>query len=297
MKTRTAIAVVATFFLLVWSELAKGEVSIDGRTSASGYSLASGGADGNPWPWLRPHFDPSWILNAGGAENGDGMPSFDVDPLSGYPAVTWAWFDGHDFEIVVARWTGDGWGPWESITNNDVDDLGPAVAFDESGAMRITWWRLGSHSGEVWFAEKPVRGEGASEELVTDVANGGHGGTVASTASRGDIVAYQRNGSAMREIVVSRRDRDWDRTVIAATSYAGPRGDGDLDVTAHARGELIWIDWVDGEGEVAYSTYQHDSDTWSSPLRESYSWDPEDGGREYWEREGARVRIRLRLLR
>jgi len=91
-------------------------------------------------------------------------------------------------------------------------------------------------------------------------------------------------------LVVRMRDQRI-RDLVASTFFAGPAGDGDIDVQVHARDDTLWADWVDAEGIMGWTIYDPATGDWSLTNYEPYSWTPEDG--EPIAREMARVRIRM----
>jgi len=277
--------------------LAVAEVSV-GEDGIHPGILFAGGDDGSGVPTfdiIRTHLDPGLILNATGDANGDGAPAFGMNSVTGAPEVVWAWWDGNDHEIVVSRWLETGqWSEWEILTDNDVEDFDPSISIDGQGTRRVSWWRAGTPD-QVWFTEQSVGTDSWSgEERVTLVVEAG---LLPSVIEQSGLVrvAYQRQAGEGSEIVVSTREGGWQASVISATSYAGPAGDGDIDVQIHVRDGKIWTDWVDGDGVLAFSVLDAQTDTWSTPQTEPYFYDPGLGETEYWEREGARVRIRRRV--
>ena len=266
-----------------------------GRNGAAPGILMAGGPDPDPtFDIIRVHIDPSLILNATGKDNGDYGPAFAINPVTGNPEVAWAWWDGTDYEIALSRWTGSGWSAWEILTDNAVDDLDPSITIDPAGTRRVSWWRAGSPP-QVWLLERFAGGgDWAPEERVTQVVeDGSRPGVVAVSGLV--RVAYQREGSGVREVVVSTREGTWQPEVLATTSYMGPGGDGDIDVVAHQRGTTVWVDWVTADGMLAYRVYDPQTDTWSPEQTQSYSWDPGAGESEYWARETARTLIRRNI--
>lgn len=108
-------------------------------------------------------------------------------------------------------------------------------------------------------------------------------------------MVYQFRSGGVTEIIVSTRRSVWEKETIASTAYPGPAGDGDIDPEIHARDGKLWVDWVDGDGLVAYSVFDEGTG-WSAPQTEGYSWDEQAGETEAMAREGARVRICLTVL-
>ncbi|MDQ7005991.1 MAG: hypothetical protein Q9Q40_02040 [Acidobacteriota bacterium] len=294
-KLRPVFLIVAASLLL---PLSVAEISVGKGATGRGFLMAGGGGSGaDPFPVfdiIRIDIDPALILNATGAGNGDYGPSFAIDPVTGDPEVAWAWWDGNDYEIALSRWTGGSWSPWEILTDNAVDDLEPALTIDAAGTRRVSWWRSGSEP-QVWLLERFVGDEvWTPEERVTRVVEGGSRPGV--VALSGVVrVAYQREGAAVREVVVSTRDGAWQPEVLAVTGYQGPGGDGDIDVVAHRKGTTLWVDWIDAEGVLAYRVYDPHTNTWGVRQTQVYSWDTASGETEYWARESARALIRRGL--
>lgn len=259
-----------------------------------------GEGPGDAWPWLiyRLHIDPSRALDPGGDAEGDVGPEFAIDPVSVAPHVVWADGDGAggDREIAVSFWDGTGWSAPERLTDDDGEDLDPSIAFAPDGTCRIAWWRPGAASGgevvyaerspqESWTSPQPVHGaeEAASRPSVADL-----GGAA--------WVAYQSEGAGVRRVAVSRRiGASWVEQVVAQTPYAGALGDGDIDVEIHSRGRVLWVDWVDGPGVLAYAVWDAASQSWSSP--ETVSYQPRPGEAEFHARTRARTSVRLAATR
>ncbi len=290
--TVTLIAVLVAFL----PRPGNAEVSVGPNAAAPGLLLA-GGEDPFVWPTfdiVRFHIDPSLILNATGAANGDKGPAFAMDPVTGAPVVVWAWWDGSDYEIALSEWADGAWSPWQILTDNAVDDLDPAITIDPAGTRRVSWWRAGQ-SPQVWLLERFVSQDGWSpEERVTQVVeDGSRPGVVAVSGLV--RVAYQREGQNLREIVVSTREGAWQPEILASTAYLGPAGDGDIDVVAHQQQATIWVDWITADGLLAYRVYDPQTDTWSATETQPYEWNTAAGETEYWARETARTLIRRRV--
>lgn len=269
-----------------------GEVSVEQLgIKYSGFILLGGGDDPFPWPIIRAHLIPAHFLNPSGNENGDGLPAFAIDPVTGFPEVVWAWNDGNDHEIVYSRWDGVQWTVMELLTNNGANDLDPAITIHSDGMRRITWWRAGNPA-HVWYLEKPAPGPWSGEERVTAVVEQGSRPGIAF--SSGPVrVAFQAPGPSETEVAVSERLGSWEKQIIATTAYQGPAGNGDIDVQIHAQGSRCWVDWVHGEGTMGYAVFS--AGNWGTPQFEPYS--PSGGDSETTAREMARVRIRNVVLR
>lgn len=295
---KTCLQVMAIVFLLgVLSDTPRAEVSVGGVNGQGGFFSAGGGDGAEPWPWnaFRVHAPWALFLNPLGDLRGDGPAAFAIDPGTGLPEVAWAWFDGNDREIVLSRWDGQAWSAPEQVTDNAVDDLDPALAFTDAGALRLSWWRPGVPP-QVWFTERPPGSFWADEERVTWVVAGG---SRPAAEGRGAVqrVAYQSEEAGIRSVVAAWRGPAWEQATIHQTAYQGPRGDGDIDVEIHRFGGRLWVDWVEAAGVLGFASWNPQTESWSAMQTEPYSWDQAAGLREEWARAMARVRVRARITR
>ncbi len=273
----------------------RAEVSV-GQSQPAPSFLVTGGEGGVPipdWGKLRDHVGPSFVLNPQGDDNGDGPAAWAIDPATGNPVVAWAWWDGNDHEIVLSRWTGSGWSEWEHVTENDLDDEDPALTVAADGTVRLTWWRSENGHRTVWYRDLSL--EDASAEEVTPLPRAGSRPGVARWD--GDVrVAFQHEEAGVREVRVATRSTGWTDELVASTSYAGPAGDGDIDVRIHALAGHLWVEWIDAEGSLAFSEWDDAAGTWGAARHETYTWGEATGETEPVARERARARIRMRVL-
>ncbi len=299
MRSSLRILPLLLLMLVAFASIVRAEVSVEADPDYGGFILLGrgGGDGGSPWPWrAESQRDPALTLNSEGDLNSDGSPAFAIDPRTGYPSVVWAWFDGSDYEVVLSRWDGAAWSDWQRLTDNAEDDLDPSVSIDDTGTTTVSWWRPGE-SPAVWFVEgEALEEEWSPESLVNTEFNSGR---YPSSALTEDGLAWGYQSDLFDDgptfIVVARRGSFWIQDFVASTFYAGPNGDGDLDVQVHSRGRRLWVDWVDSAGVLAYSVMDPDSGEWSYPHCEPYAWDELTGETEFIARELARVRIRLAL--
>ena len=296
MISRGRFTLVVLALLVLGTPPARSEVSIGEEGPTSNFLYAAGGDDPTAYPWgrVRRHAASGLFLQPDADQALNGPMDFAINPSTHRPEVVWSRFDGNDFEIALSRWDGTAWSDPEFLTDNTVDDLDPAIAFTHTGSALVSWWR---EEGErqVWFLEKAEGTDWSEEDRVTVLPQTGSLPAVAASAS-GTRVAFQAPGGTGTEIVVSNRETGWSRVVVGETAYQGPGGDGCLYARLHSRDGRLWVDWIDGPGEMGYSVYDPQTDSWSAPAYESYSWNPEVGESEYWERERARARIALAVL-
>ena len=296
MKRQIGILVPVLVALALCCMPASAEVSVGSHAPHPSFLATSGGEHPDPFPGWRPvrqNADASLMLNSSGDDNGDGPAAFAIDPATGNPVVTWAWWDGSDYEIVLSRWTGSEWSAREQLTDNALDDEDPAITVTADGGIRVTWWRTENGHRTVWYRDLAL--EEASAEEVTPLPRAGSRPGVANW--EGDVkVAFQHEESGVREVRVATRSTGWTDELVASTAYAGPAGDGDIDVRIHALAGHLWVDWVDADGQLAWSEWDAVAGTWSTPAHEAYTWDAAAGESEPVARERARARIRMHVV-
>jgi len=301
MRTRhhgscAVLLLVLACFLATATSLVRAEVSVGSRQAGPAFLAIGSGEGGVPvptWAVIRQDVDPSLVLNASGDDNGDGPAAWAIDPATGNPVVAWAWWDGSDHEIVLSRWNGSEWTSWDHLTDNDLDDVDPAITVADDGTVRLTWWRTENGHRTVWFRDLSLR-DGSAEE-VTPLPRAGSRPGIAPW--NGDIkVAFQREEAGVRDVRVATRSTGWSDELVASTGYAGPAGDGDIDVEIHALAGHLWVDWIDAEGQLAWSEWDGSEGAWGPVRHEPYSWGGDTGESEPVARDRARARIRMHVL-
>ena len=115
----------------------------------------------------------------------DQGPNIAMDPLGGQPVVVWSRQDGADFELaMMRRGPGGYWEPFNTLTNNQTQDVEPRVIVDGNENAHIVWWPSGI-GGPVYLrsfdsgngralaaAQKPFEGGGSKTKLNTSVTGG-----------------------------------------------------------------------------------------------------------------------------
>ncbi len=289
MKTRRWIpwVIVTVVLFLVPFSPGRGEVGVGldpaGRLVGVVLMDPGNGEGSDPWPWLRvrQHVDPSWLLNEDGdsGDHPDGPPSIGWDPVADGPEVAWARHDGTDYEVVVSRWEDGSWSEPEVVTDNDVDDLDPEIAYAPDGTARLTFWR----EGQVFFVNRPPGGSWSDPEPV----DSGERSSVAGSPD--DLVAWQRPAEGgSTEIVVASRADGWQPVVLAVTSFSGLDRNGDLDVRLESAAGRTWVAWEDAADAIGWCRQEADG-TWSAVRHEPMAGASDE--------EGARFRVKMEALR
>ena len=96
---------------------------------------------------------------------------------------------------------------------------------------------------------------------------------------------------------IANRSQNWDSQLIGASDLFGDSAGGapdDVDIELHVRDDMLWADWVDSEGLLAFTRFNPVNEAWSIQSFVSYSW----GGYEpeLNARDRARVAVRFHVL-
>ncbi|MGQ9672502.1 MAG: GDSL-type esterase/lipase family protein [Candidatus Aminicenantales bacterium] len=85
----------------------------------------------------------------------NGYPALNPDALidrQGSLWLVWAAYDGQDYELFLARWTGNGWGKGIQLTDDQENDGFPALAQGKGGLPLLAWTRSTSFGEQVCIA-------------------------------------------------------------------------------------------------------------------------------------------------
>ncbi len=69
----------------------------------------------------------------------------------GFIWLTWASYDGHDYELYVARWNGLAWEREIRLTDNQDNDTFPAIGRGSRGRQVVTWMRSAEAGHQVYI--------------------------------------------------------------------------------------------------------------------------------------------------
>ena len=215
------------------------------------------------------------VLNEAGAVNGDGRPAVDLG--SGVPIVTWGKNNGTGFDIVESHFENGAWTTPAIIAaavTVSIDPEPSIVVDEQTGAVHIVYV-VGDAAPQVMHREAPADLSSWTppvlvSELGADALRPSavrHQGTL--------IVAYEFHtsgvGYAPRQITVAISDGigGFTHETIDTTHCAEPNRP-----QLHTAGNSMWIDWIDGAGDMAWSTWD-DVTGWGSAQIELFS-DVED---------------------
>lgn len=241
-------------------------VAIDSGSSLPVSYIIAGITDdpepiGNAWIRYSAEGGGREVLNSEGFANGDGPPSLKV--TAGVPVVAWAKNSTDGYDVVFSRFAGGVWTVPQHVASSADDELDPFLIVSPiDGSVHLVYWidddtprvmyRQASSDLSSWGApvqvshpnEVAVRPSGAFHDgvlkVVYEVHDFGFG-----TTPRQIVMATQQGAIFTSEL-------------LATTQFAG-----DNEPTAHCASGTLWVDWVDADGEMAW-TRQLPTGSWLS---------------------------------
>lgn len=147
---------VAALVLLPSTVLAEVSVQLDahGNYKRYWYLVTGRGRFASYWRQVRAHLPPQVVLNPLGDTYGDGPPTIQISPVTGFPWVIWAKNFGNIQQLAYSRWDGAKWtepaliDPGRPLVFPDQE---PAFAIDSSGRPFLVWTRA-EQTAKIYFS-------------------------------------------------------------------------------------------------------------------------------------------------
>lgn len=226
------------------------------------YELRSIIEDGDPvgivWRVYSDSLDTRYVLNPEGENNGDGDPSLAFSSAGDLPMAAWARNSPGGYDVVLSRFAGGAWTDPVVLAAGATlaEPADPALVLDPSdGSVHLLYWADDSWP-RVMYRHAPADLSSWSEPV--QVSQPGELAVRPSGAFHGGLlhVAYETHtgqlGGAPRQIVLAVEDGGGFTTdVIATTDHAGPNRP-----QVHGRGDVLWVDWIDADGEMTWTRRQ-----------------------------------------
>ena len=230
--------------------------------------------------WMRfaPQSSAKIVLNEGGDANGDGRPSMAIDPGTGLPIVTWGKNNGSGFDIVESHFENGAWTAPAIIAAAATTSIDPepAIALDEqTGTVHIVYV-AGDSAPQVMHSEAPADlSSWTAPILVSEV--GEDALRPSAVIHQGVLtVTYEFHasgvGSTPRQITVATSNGFGGFTHETLDSTHG--SDPNRPQLHTGAGGSMWIDWIDGTNDMAWSSW-HSVTGWGSAQIEPFT-DVED---------------------
>jgi hypothetical protein len=220
------------------------------------------------WPsaWSPIRQSPAGFapLNESGDSRDDGTPDLAIGSSGTTAHAVWALWNGTDYDIALAEWSGGDWSEPEFLTQSAVDDVEPRLNLLDGGGLGVVWWRDGA-TRSVFYSERGATGPFGPEIQISEPGDESLHPSVASTGAV-TYVAFEEVGSAQRTVIVEKKTGagPFVPEVIAITSRQAC-----IDVAVHEAGGIVWVDWIDSDSHMGWSKLTETG--WASPSFEPYT--------------------------
>jgi len=197
-------------------------------------------------------------LNPGGDARGDGRPDVAIDPSTGWPLVSWAYWAGTDYDIAYSEWEGEDWSDIAFITADVENQLDPRSHIDDAGRVRTVWWES-VQAGKIYLAVREQGGTAWSPAQLVQQP-----GRRPSVVPDGDdlLVAFEVDGPQLTQrvkVLTLLAGGGSHEETLATTDRLDC-----LDVIVHEAGGVFWADWKHSDQLFAYSV--RGAEGWGDPV-------------------------------
>ncbi len=210
------------------------------------------GGSSSIWRRIRPDSGPLALQPAGEAR-GDLAPDMRLNPVTARLEAVWPYWDGSDYELAWSAFDGAVWSEVLLLTDNALDDLEPAIAFDALGTMGIAFRRAGSSTG-VWYLENDVEHGWSAEIAVSDEGDAATSPSIAFFELKARVGYVAPSTS---EVVVALGGGDggdpwptFSPELVALTANTV-----DLEQETLVVGGTLYTVWVNDSSHLAFSRY------------------------------------------
>lgn len=197
-------------------------------------------------------------LNPGGDLRGDGRPDLVIDPTTGWPLVTWAYWAGTDYDVAYSEWEGEDWSEIGFITSTIENQLDPRSHIDDTGKVLTVWWE-DIQTGRLYLAVRaPGETQWGNAQLIQ------RSGRRPSVVPDGYdlLVAFEKDGpqgiQKVSVLTLFAGGGSQEQT-LASTDRIDP-----LDVIIHEAQGVYWAEWKHSDDAFAYSVRTVDG--WTDPI-------------------------------
>lgn len=274
-KVRTVVAGAALFLLIGTAVHAEVGVVVDSRRPELRDPILLGIIVDEPdpigvWGTFEPSLPNRVALNPGGNDNGDGRPSMVRNHLSGIPVVAWSRNSPDGYDVVVSHFADGSWSDPLVLAGSPLDEREPVVTVDPAdGTFHLVYWvndtpprvmhRQAPSDLSSWSA--PVQVSQAGENACAPSA------TVYEGALR---VVYEIHdlgmGQAPRHIAMATADAGgFVHEILATTWHTGKNW-----AEVHSAAGVLWVDWVDDQGTMAWIRRDPATGVWEAVRTEAF---------------------------
>lgn len=285
-----ALWLVAVALVLIVSFPLQAEVGVSDVEFTGPYTLAIiDDPDPTSAIWRR-HTPPGAgghiVLNEQGEANGDGAPSVLFNTVTRTPIVAWARNSATGFDVVLSHLVDGAWSQPLVLAGTSDDELDPFLTLDEAtGAVHLVYW-VNDAAPRVLHRQAPADlSSWSAPQVVSGPAEIAARPAAAVVDGVLRVIYETHNGTLggiPRLIVLaSKAGSGFDFETLGSSLHSAPNRP-----QIHSRPGRIWADWVDGDGEMAW-TREVTGGGWDPIDAEPYTGTEE---RDYFVRGRIRAR-------
>ncbi len=219
-------------------------------------------------PWVQLSSSPAAVpLNVQGEANGDGPPTILGTP-PGLCMVAWARSSPGGYDVVFSRYANRTWSPPQALASTSMDELDPFLVQGPDGTVHLFYWEAGTIP-RVLHRQAPP--DLSSWSAPVQVSPAGVAACRPAAAFHAGVlnVAYEIHdygyGQVPRQVVLAHEEEGtFVQEVVAITYNVGP-----ASPQVHTRSGKVWVDWIDGAGQMAW-TRKESQGGWTPIQLESF---------------------------
>jgi len=230
------------------------------------------------WTRLMASSGTRVLLNEDGLTHGDGRPSVTQNPISNLPIVTWGKNNGSGFDVVESHFENGAWTTPAIIASGVTATLDPEptiVVDRQTGTVHVVYF-CDDVSPRVMHLEATADlSSWAPAVQVSPIAE--YALRPSAVVHQGTLrIAYEVHGSSVgsipRQIAVATSDGlgGFSYESVTSTHF----GEANRPQLHAGMGDTLWIDWIDGNNDLAWSEW-NSSTSWGGVQLESFT-DPGD---------------------
>lgn len=211
--------------------------------------------DGGPSSiWRRIRLDSGPLaLQPAGEARGDLEPDIRLNPTTGRPEAVWPYWDGSDYEIAWSTFDGTVWSEVLLLTDNALDDLEPAIAFDALGTLGIAFRRT-SAPARIWYLEHDIEHGWSPEIAVSE----GSASTTSPSIAFFELkarVGYVASPTSQVVVAFGGGDGGDPWPTFSPELVALTTNTADLQQETLVVGGTLYTVWVNDSLQLAFSRY------------------------------------------
>lgn len=195
-------------------------------------------------------------------------PHAAVNPVSGSIELTTAVLTSGQFQIRYEEYPEEGGYPVISLlSDSEFDDLDPRIGVNSKGGTSIVWWRA-RETPEVLYRSRDLATGTWSGELRISAKGEVARNPELAHAANTTWIAYESQTSTetqMKVVPITDGPEPIPPTLVVGTTSCT----GDAEVAVLAESGHVWISWIDSSSQLAWSQFDAQTNTWTSPQLES----------------------------